>query len=113
MPDEISDDLDQMGNRLDVRQSTWVRLGTVFAVLGALWTAYSWLDARFAKVEERFNLLQTSATAATVRMDDAMRRIEATTADQWTRTDQRLWMLELALQNRTLKVPTVAESRAR
>ena len=104
---EINETMDtRLDSRFDIGQNTFVRLGSVLALAFGLWTVYSWLDSRFKTVE-------AGVSASSVRMDDAMRRIEAATADQWTRTDQRLFLLELALRNRTLSVPTVAETKTK
>ena len=110
MTDPIHDENETMteslDTRLDIGQHTFVRVGTVIAIGFGLWTTYSWLDSRFKAVEG-------GVSASSIRMDDAMRRIEAATADQWTRTDQRLFLLELALRNRTLNIPTVAETKTK
>lgn len=109
MPEQTHDDnqmMERLDTRLDLGQHTFVRLGSVIALVAGLWTAYSWLDSRFKGVEK-------GVAESSVRMDDAMRRIESATADQWTRTDQRLFLLELALRNRTLSIPTVAETKTK
>lgn len=107
---ELEDDAPPM-DRLNVSKTTWVQLGTVMAVLAGLWIPYQWLDARFKKIEGDLAAANATASASSIRMDDATRRIEAATADQWTRTDQRLFLLELALRNRTLVVPPVESKK--
>jgi len=112
MPDfETDPEPDRPMDRLSLSKTTWVQLGTVLGVLAALWVPYQWLDARFKKIEGDMIAMNAAAQASAIRMDDATRRIEAATADQWTRTDQRLFLLELALRNRTLVVPPVESKK--
>jgi hypothetical protein len=84
--------LEERTERLDVGPRSWVRLGTVIATATFLFSAYSWLDARFRAVE-------SAQAASSAALAEAMRRIEAAERDRWTRTDQRLFILELQVRN--------------
>ena len=89
-----TDEIMRPGSQVfDVSRTTFVRLGTVFACVWTLWTAYKWLDDRFSALEKN--------------LDAATRRIEAASSDRWTRTEQRLFILELKLRNPKMDVPPI------
>ena len=94
---EVQPEVEQ---RFSVTRSTYVQVGMVATLLAAAYVPYQWLDTRFAKLER-------DMAAAAVRMDDAMRRIESASNDRWTRTNQRLFTLELQIRNPRMVIPEV------
>lgn len=92
-----TDEIRRPSTHFDVDKNTYVRLGAVIAVLLVFGSAWNWLDGRFKALEHN--------------MDEAARRIEAASNDRWTRTDQRLLMLELQVRNPKLVVPPVEAAK--
>ena len=67
-----------------INESTLIPIGAASGFAFLVLMSVRWLDARFNKI--------------TAAIDKALK-------DRWTRTDHRLWALELQVQNPSLKIP--------
>lgn len=96
--------VDASGDTLDLNNGTKVRIGLVFSVVVAIGSCYSWLDSRFTRIESSIRI-EAEQTAST------MRAVEAAASDRWTRTDQRLLLLEFKIRNPKMDIPLIAASK--
>lgn len=90
--------------RIDLNPNSWVRVGTIVAALTVISMGYAWLDSRFTRIENTLRA-EGEQTAST------MRAVESAATDRWTRTDQRLLLLEFQIRNPKMNIPLIAASK--
>ena len=72
---------------------TKTTLGAIFTMVVVLFGAYSYMESRFNSLDRRLEKLEESA--------------ERANNDQWSRSDQRLWVTKAGAANPTLNLPEI------
>lgn len=82
-----------MGKDVEINERTKIPLFTMVACIGAFVGGALWISNALNRVDAR------------------LAAMEQRVSDRWTSTDMRIWVMQLKMDNQSLKVPSAAIGR--